>query len=279
MYDAAVYQGVIKENPVLLFDSHCHLDDEAYEGDMDAVIQRAADAGVAAMMIAGVDLDRIQKSLALAKKYEGLYTAVGIHPHDAKSSSEEVIDELRRLARDPKVSAWGEIGLDFNRMYSPREEQEKWFIRQLAEADALEFPIIFHERDSGGRLIEILAHHFKSSRKGVVHCFSGDGDELEKYLEMGLYIGVTGIVTMKERGAALRRLIPRIPEDRLLVETDAPYLTPAPEKNKTRRNEPAFVKRVLMKLAEIREVDSADLARVTTENACRLYGITLSSNG
>jgi TatD DNase family protein len=267
-----------QENRLQLFDSHCHLDDRSYKTDLESVLQRAGDAGVSAMMIAGVDLQSVQRALALADRYPGLYAAVGIHPHDAESCNETVLEQLRQLAQNPKVRAWGEIGLDFNRMYSPRKDQENWFIRQLAEAAALNLPVIIHERDSGGRLIEILEQHPDHNRQGVVHCFSGNGDELDRYLDMGFCIGVTGIVTIQKRGAALRQLIPKIPDNRLLVETDAPYLTPAPEKNKTRRNEPAFVKRVLMKLAEIRNQEPGELARITTENACRLFGITAPAN-
>ena len=138
--------------------------------------------------------------------------------------------------------------------------QEKWFVRQLETAQKLDCPLIFHERDSNGRFFEILCEHSWPGMKGVVHCFSGRRHELRQYLDLGLYIGITGIATIKKRGAKLRRLTPEIPAGRLLVETDAPFLTPAPEKNHTRRNEPAFVKSVLLKVAEVRREDSAKLA-------------------
>ena len=134
-------------------------------------------------------------------------------------------------------------------------------------------PLIFHERDSRGRFLDIIEHHFSPESKGVVHCFSGSADDLSAYLDMGLYIGITGIVTIKTRGADLRALVPAIPRDRLLIETDAPYLTPAPQKNKSRRNEPAFVKSVLLKLAAVRQEDPEKLARVTTANARRLFNL------
>jgi TatD DNase family protein len=173
------------------------------------------------------------------------------------------------------VRAWGEIGLDFNRMYSPRQDQEHWFRRQLTTALDIDIPLIFHERDSQGRFLEILQEIAPKGLQGVVHCFSGNGAELEGYLELGLNIGITGIATIKKRGAALRELIPHIPDDRILVETDAPFLTPTPERNRHRRNEPAFVRTVLSKVAEVKNVDPDQLAPTVWENTCRLFGIPL----
>ncbi len=222
-------------------------------------------------MIVGTSKDSSGKAVTLAESHSGLYASVGIHPHDAKDCSEQVLSYLIKLAEIKKVRAWGEIGLDFNRMYSPRKDQEKWFIRQLAIADNLNLPIIFHERESKGRLLEILKEKYCRERKGVIHCFSGNKSELYQYLELGFYIGITGILTIKGRGAELRKLTPLIPADRILIETDAPYLTPAPEKNRTKRNEPAFVKSVLLKLAETRKEDPEYLSDIIWKNTCKLY--------
>jgi TatD DNase family protein len=158
-------------------------------------------------------------------------------------------------------------------MYSTREDQERWFIRQLETAVALDLPVIFHERDSHGRLLEILKSRYPAGIQGVIHCFSGNAKELEQYLALGLYIGITGILTLKKRGADLRTMVPLIPEQRLVVETDAPYLTPSPEKNRHRRNEPAFVLSTLLKLATVRDQDPESLAKTIFENTCRLYNI------
>ncbi|MBW2607971.1 MAG: TatD family hydrolase [Deltaproteobacteria bacterium] len=256
-----------------LFDSHCHLDDRIYNKDFKDVLSRADNAGVSGIMIVGVDKKSSAKAVTLAESKPGLYASVGFHPHDAKECSKEALEFLIKLAESPKVMAWGEIGLDFNRMYSPREDQERWFTHQLEVADKLNLPVILHERASDGSLLEILNRHFKPGRTGVIHCFSGSESELNQYLALGLHIGITGILTIKSRGAKLRNLAPLIPTDRILIETDAPYLTPAPEKNKTRRNEPAFVKSVLLKLAEVRGEEPDDLARVVYENTCRLYNI------
>lgn len=256
-----------------LFDSHCHLDDRSYDKDIEAVIARAHENGVIKMMVAGVTLKSARKAIKLAEAHEDVYAAVGVHPHDAKTCSDAVIAELCRLARNPKVLAWGETGLDFNRMYSPQTDQEHWFERQIAAAADLGLPLILHERDSEGRFAQILKQHLKPGQTGVVHCFSGNGAELQTYLDLELYIGVTGILTIKKRGAALRRLVPNVPLDRLLIETDAPYLTPAPQKNRYRRNEPAFVRSVFEKLAQVLEMAPADLAPVLWENTCRLFGL------
>jgi TatD DNase family protein len=256
-----------------LFDSHCHLDDRSFNKDRAEVIQRSRETGVTGVMIVGVNLNRSRKALQLAASRDGYYASVGVHPHDAKDCNEQVLEALCDLAKNPRVRAWGEIGLDFNRMYSPRRDQEKWFVRQLELANDLKFPLIFHERDSGGRFLEILKAHAGSELKGVVHCFSGSHTELNHYLEMGLYIGITGILTMKARGALLRKMIPDIPANRILIETDAPYLTPVPDKNRTRRNEPAFVKSVLYSLAEVRGKDPEELSPVIWDNTCRLYRI------
>jgi TatD DNase family protein len=257
-----------------LFDSHCHLDDTSYDPDRADVLVRARTAGVAAMMLVGIDIPRSRRAVALAEAHDGIFAAVGVHPHDARDCSEAVLTELQQMADHPRVKAWGETGLDFNRLYSPRDVQERWFRRQLEIACARELPLIFHERDSGGRFLEMLRPHAGGRLRGVVHCFSGSPDELGAYLDLGLYIGITGIVTMKIRGADLRAMLTRIPEDRLLVETDAPYLTPAPERNRHRRNEPAFVRTTLCKVAEVRGTAPETLAARVWDNTCKLYGIT-----
>ena len=256
-----------------IFDSHCHLDDKAYQKDIGGVIERAHQNGVLRMMTVGVNKKTAARAVSLAETHADLYASVGFHPHDAKQCNSAALDFLIALAESPKVRAWGEIGLDYNRMYSPREDQERWFARQLEIAAELGLPLIFHERDSQGRFLEILTAHLQKEQTGVIHCFSGNPGELRQYLEMGLYIGVTGILTLKGRGAALRAMVPQIPAERLMVETDAPYLTPAPEKNHTRRNEPAFVKSVLLKLAEVRNEDPDQLAQIIWDNTNRFYRI------
>jgi TatD DNase family protein len=260
-----------------LFDSHCHLDDPLFEADLPAVCDRMARNAVRGVMIVGIDAGRSRRAVALAHRLAGAWASVGVHPHDAAGCSEAVLEALRGLAHDPRVKAWGETGLDFNRMYAPRADQERWFARQLEVARDLDLPLILHERDSGGRLIEMLRASDWPGRQGVVHCFSGTARELDRYLEMGFCIGITGIVTHTQRGRDLRLLVPRIPVERLLVETDAPYLTPSPERNRQRRNEPAFVRTVMLKAAEVRGEDPEILAAAVWDNTCRLFRVPVQA--
>ncbi|MCF8113006.1 MAG: TatD family hydrolase [Desulfotignum sp.] len=258
---------------MILFDSHCHIDDPCYDADMDAVFERAQKAGVRAMAIAGVDTDTAKKAVKIAAGKNNVITAVGIHPHDAVHCSSDTLAALVSLAKaNDCVKAWGETGLDFNRMFSPQKAQEACFKSQLAIAADLDLPVIFHERDSGGRFYDIVKSDGPKTGKGVVHCFSGTRTELFKYLDLGYHIGITGILTIQQRGRLLRELAPLIPEDKILIETDAPYLTPAPQKNKTRRNEPAFVRSVLEKLAQVRNQDPEVLAQTIFNNTNRFFG-------
>ena len=266
-----------KKELMHIFDSHCHLDDQAYRSDLAEVLDRSRAAGVRACMVVGINPQTARRAIHIAETYPGVYASVGVHPHDAAHCTEAVLEELIGLAEHDKVCAWGEAGLDFNRMYSPRNVQEKWFDRQLEIAPRLDLPLIFHERDSDGRFLDMLQSCRQAQPRGVVHCFSGNREEMEAYLDLGLYIGITGIVTMDKRGKALRELVPLIPDNRLVVETDAPYLTPSPDRNRFRRNEPALVKSVLLKVAEIRQTDPATMADLTWRNTCRLYGLEPTS--
>ncbi len=259
---------------MILFDSHCHIDDTCYDNDLKNVFENARHQGVNALMIVGVDIKTSKKAIQIANDFDNTVTSVGFHPHDAKSCSQKNLDTLVDLANTHDcVRAWGETGLDFNRMFSPAMDQENCFIQQLEIAGTLDLPLIFHERDSNGRFYELLKAHGPSSRKGVVHCFSGTKEEMFKYLDLGYHIGITGILTIKKRGEYLRSIAPLIPDDRILIETDAPYLTPAPQKNKIRRNEPAFVKSVLLRLAEIKNSDPDELSRIIYNNTTRFYAV------
>lgn len=261
---------------MILFDSHAHIDDKSYTRDLDDVIERAKKEQVQGIMVAGTNFSTSLKAIRIAEKHSLVITSVGIHPHDAKQCSKKDIEALIELARNNDcVKAWGETGLDFNRMFSPQKDQENCFIQQLEAAGLLDLPLIFHERDSDGRFYELIKSHGPLTRKGVVHCFSGTKKELFNYLDLGYFIGITGILTIEKRGEDLRRMVPLIPEDRILIETDAPYLTPAPQKNKVRRNEPAFVKSVLLRLAEVRGTDPDELSKTIFKNTQRLYGLKI----
>jgi TatD DNase family protein len=255
-----------------LFDSHSHIDDRAFDKDRDDVIARARQAGVLGVMLVGITQKTCMRALEIAASAPGLFVSLGVHPHDCKSCSEKILQNLAGLAKRPKVKAWGETGLDFDRMFSPQKDQERWFVRQLEIAAELGLSVILHERSTKGRFLEMLKAHLPP--KGcVVHCFSGSKKELAAYLDMGCFIGITGIVTHKSRGEELRSQVKSIPANRLLVETDAPYLVPSPERNSFRRNEPAFVKSTFMELARIRGEQPAKLAEQTFQNTLLLYGI------
>lgn len=281
---------------MILFDSHCHLDDNAYDNDRLEVMNRAWNEGVRGIMVVGVDLQTSLDAIQIAKNHDQdneqgqdqsqdpssnmtkahprVITSVGIHPHDAANCSQETLNTLKNLAQTHAcVKAWGETGLDFNRMFSPQQDQETCFSSQLDLAGSLDLPLIFHERDSNGRFYEILESEGPGTRKGVVHCFSGTKQEMFKYLDLGYHIGITGILTLQQRGEYLREIAPLIPEDRLLIETDAPYLTPAPQKNKFRRNEPAFVKSVLATLAKIKGTDPEKLSLTIFNNTLKFYNL------
>ncbi len=259
---------------MILFDSHCHIDDKSYDKDLNQVMERARDLGVLAVMAVGIDRETSLKAIDIARNFDHVYTSVGVHPHDAVQCSAQVLNELKQLALGNEcVKAWGEIGLDFNRMFSPQKDQEACFSAQLALAGKLDMPLIFHERDSKGRFYEILKSDGPKSRKGVVHCFSGTREEMFKYLDLDYYIGITGILTILQRGEYLRSIVPLIPKDRILIETDAPYLTPKPWRNKLRRNEPGFVRGVMERLAQVRNEDPDQLAAAVFKNTLTLYNI------
>ncbi len=264
---------------MILFDSHCHLDDQVYEKDILQVIERAWQEQVRGMMIVGIDLKTSLKAIQIAQGHDHIITSVGLHPHDAAKGSPQTLELLKQLAQTHScVRAWGETGLDFNRMFSPQKDQEACFEAQLALAGELDLPLIFHERDSQGRFYEILKSAGPKTRKGVIHCFSGTQEEMFQYLDLGYHIGITGIVTIEKRGESLRELVPLIPEERLLIETDAPYLTPVPQKNKFRRNEPAFVTSVLLKLAQIKNCDPEELSRTIFNTTRKFYRVQPESS-
>jgi len=255
-----------------IFDTHCHLYDKSYKKDLEETIKRAYQNGVYGFMSVGTDKKTSEKAIEIANLIPDCYASVGFHPHYAKECTNDEIKFLKNIAqKNEKVKAWGEIGLDFNRMYSSKEDQELWFVKQLEEAFLLDLPIIFHERDSNGRFYDILKNNANKSIKGVVHCFSGDKNDLKKYIDLGLYIGITGIITIKSRGAQLRDIVLFIPKDRIVIETDAPYLTPAPQKNRVKRNEPAFVKEIFFTLTRLFEISTDELSAILWKNSLKLF--------
>jgi TatD DNase family protein len=250
-----------------LVDSHAHLDSYKYNGDRDAVIKRARKAGVSTILNIGANLDSSRAAIALAEKHDFIYATVGVHPHNAKRVNAKVIDQLRVLARHPKVVAIGEIGLDYYRDLSPRPAQRKAFTDQLALATELELPVVIHSRDAHDDVLEALQEW---DGVGVLHSYAGGPELLGAVLEMGFHISIAGPVTFP-RAERLREVAATAPLERLLVETDCPYLTPVPRRGK--RNEPALVKHVVEAIAHVRDVGPDVVAQATKDNFGCLFGI------
>lgn len=263
-----------------MIDTHCHLD--MYDEDRETVTQRAKDAGIEALLTIGSDLNSNINNISIAEKYDFVYVSVGIHPHDAKDFTEEMLERMKRWTgvkgqgsrvlnselRTNKVVAIGETGLDYHYDYSPRGIQKDVFRRHLSLAKDTGLPAIIHSREAKDDTLKILSE--SGINKGVLHCFSGDVDMAEKVMEMGFYISIAGPVTFK-KAKALQEIAAKIPDDYLLVETDAPFLAPEPLRGK--KNEPAFISYTIKKIAELRGVRPEDVDRITSLNAKRLFNI------
>jgi TatD DNase family protein len=258
-----------------LVDIGVNLTAEAFAEDRDAVIARAREQGVLRQLVTGTDLAHSEAAIALARAHPGeLFATAGVHPHDAARVPPDWLTRLEALARAPEVRALGETGLDFARNYSPPRDQERAFLAQLDLALSLGLPLFLHERDTEGRLLELLATR-PGPLRGVVHCFTADAAALERTLELGLHVGITGWICDERRGEGLQRLVREIPAERLLLETDAPYLLPRTlrPKPRSRRNEPGWLPWVVDQLARCRDEDPREVARTSTANACALFDL------
>ncbi|MEA3339440.1 MAG: TatD family hydrolase [Chloroflexota bacterium] len=259
-----------------LTDSHAHLNFTQFDADRDAVIERAREAGVTAILNVGTDLASSKASIALAQQHDFIYAAVGVHPHDAKHVNERVLDQLRVLTRYPKVVAIGEIGLDYYRDRSPRPVQRRAFADQLALAAELELPVIIHSRDAHDDVMEALRDWITlplvggEGGLGVLHSYSGGPERLDEVLEMGFYVSISGPITFP-KADRLRKVAEIVPLERLLVETDCPFLTPVPRRG--RRNEPALVRRVVEAVARARNVPAETVAQAAANNLNHLFDI------
>ena len=250
----------------MLFDTHAHMNDPAFDEDREAVLLGLADKGVANMMNVGCCLDSSKDCIAMAEKYPFAYAAVGTHPDAADEVDETVIAQYRQMAQHPKVLAIGEIGLDYYYETIPREVQQKAFRMQMELARELSMPVIVHERnahDDGMRIVK----EFKGVT-GVFHCYSGSAEMARQLVDMGWYIGFTGVLTFKNARKAVETA-ERIPLDRIVLETDCPFMAPEPFRGK--RNDPGYLYRMAERLAEIRGISVEEVHRMTTENARRLY--------
>ena len=253
----------------MLADSHAHIDDERFDADRDEVVARALAAGVSLIVNIGADMASSARSVALAEKYPGIYAAVGMHPHDSQDMKETDYRQLEQWANHPKVVAIGEIGLDYHYDLSPRPVQKEVFLRQLDVARKTGKPFIIHEREAHADMLDIIRYAARGLN-GVFHCFSGSVETAREYLKMGFYISVAGPVTFP-KSVKTKEVAKAVPLDRLLVETDSPYLTPQPFRGK--RNEPAYVRLVAEEIANLRDISLAELAETTTANVRRLFNI------
>jgi TatD DNase family protein len=258
-----------------LIDIGLNLAHDSYDRDRDAVLARAAAAGVVQMVVTGATLAGGERALALAREHPGrLFATAGVHPHHANDLDDAAFAELAALARHPEVVAVGECGLDYFRNFSPRAAQLQAFHRQLELAVEIGKPVFLHQRDAHDDFLAILREHAGAWR-GVAHCFTGSAEQLHAYLQLGLAIGITGWICDERRGAHLLALVPQIPAGRLLLETDAPYLLPRDltPKPASRRNEPAYLPHIAATVARARGEPLASLARSSTESARLLFGL------
>ena len=259
-----------------LVDTHVHLDMEAYDADRGEVLQRAAEAGVSWLIDVGADMPSSRKAVALSEREPAVYAAVGVHPHEAGALTAGALAELRSLAAGARVVGIGEIGLDYFRNLAPRDEQRRAFEAQLALALELRLPVIVHSREARDDTLEVLratARRNGGALRGVMHCFSGDVEFAREAVGLGLHIGIDGPVTYP-RATMLGEVVRQVPLERLLLETDSPYLTPQPRRGQ--RNEPAFVRFVAERVAELRGLAAAEVGRATSANACALFGVKMS---
>lgn len=255
----------------MLIDTHTHLDDARYNDDREAVITRAREAGVEAFITIGCDLATSRSAVALAEQYPFVYASIGVHPHEVRHVQNDWYDEFRRLAQGKKIVAYGEIGLDYHYNHSSPTEQRDRFREQIQLARELTLPIIIHTREAQEDTIAILKEERASEVGGVFHCFSGDAWLAKDALDLGFYLSFSGILTF-QNAAMLREIAKNTPLDRVLIETDCPYLTPVPYRGK--RNEPAHVSQVAKQLAAIHpELSLEEIQRRTTENAKQLFKI------
>lgn len=260
---------------MIFVDSHCHIDGEAFDDDRDEIVERAKAAGVAAMLTIGTGNPHdgeIARAVKIAESYENVFAAIGVHPHDAKLFDEQAEKHLRELAKSEKVIAWGEIGLDFYYDHSPRDVQFDVFRRQIRIARELDLPIIIHSRDADAETVEVLIEECSQAdfRGGIMHCFGGTAQMAKDLMEIGFLVSFAGNVTFK-KAENLREAARVVPLEKLLIETDCPFLAPVPFRGK--RNEPSYVAHTAQFLAEFYKIPVENLARQTTGNFKNFFGL------
>ena len=252
------------------FDSHCHVDEEAFDEDREEVLSRMKANGVTRCAVIGSDMETSRRAAAFAAAHSGVVATGGFHPHEASRFRESNLDELREMYQKGRIRAIGEIGLDFYYDHSPRDVQREVCIRQMELAWELKAPVAYHIRDAHQEMLEIMKGMKARLTGGIIHCFSGSAEIAKEYLKLGYYISFAGPLTFK-KAPRLQEAVKLVPKDRLLIETDSPYMAPEPVRG--RRNEPANVRYVGLKMAELRGEEPEEVAAFTTENAMQVYGI------
>jgi TatD DNase family protein len=258
----------------MLIDSHAHLEMPDFRRDLEEVIQRARASGVEYIFTVGTEKKDWKRALEIAHTHSSVYAILGVHPHNAKEINDQTYPTLKELCRNEKVKAYGEIGLDFFRNLSPRDIQLKRFREQIGLARELKLPIVVHDREAHQQTLDVLKSEKAEKCGGIVHCFSGDDEMAKACIDMGFYISVPGSITYKN-AERFQEIVKKIPLESLLVETDAPFLTPVPFRGK--RNEPSFVRYTAQKVADIKKISFEKVAEVTIENAMRIYNLRPST--
>ena len=255
----------------MIFDTHAHYDDERFDEDRDVLLASMKEAGIGNIVNIGANMASSQRSLDLAEQYEFMYAAVGVHPSDCAELNDEKIELLKGMSSFPKCVAIGEIGLDYYWPEPDHELQKKWFKRQIALAREVKLPVIIHSRDAAADTVSILKSENAGELGGVVHCFSYSKEIAEECVKMGFYIGIGGVLTFKN-GRKMREVVEAIPMDRIILETDCPYLAPEPFRGK--RNSSLYLPYVVTAMAQIKGISEEEVIKITEENAKKMYRLT-----
>ena len=252
----------------MIFETHAHYDHRQYNEDRDKILSSLPAKNISKVINIGCDMPSSRMGVKMTQQYTFMYATVGVHPHDAKTLTESCMDELATLAKNEKIVAFGEIGLDFNKNFSPHDAQRKWFKRQLEVAADVDLPVVIHSRDADEEVFAMIVD--SPHRRGVVHAFPGDVALAQRYVDLGFYLGIGGILTYDKTGR-LKSVVEAMPLDKLLLETDCPFLTPAPHRGK--RNESGYLPYIIDAIAGIKKINPAEIEGQTYTNACALFGI------
>jgi len=251
-----------------VIDTHCHLDMLSRDHEIDTIIHSANEAGVKQIITVGIDLQSSRKAVQYAEQYPGVYATIGVHPHNVAEITDAYLEQVIQLADHPKVVAYGEIGLDFVKLYAPQEMQLEQFERQVKLAKQLSLPLVIHDREAHEEILAILKKYLPFPDGGVMHCFSGNLEYAKKIIDLGFYISIPGVVTFN-KALDLQKVAQQIRLDALLIETDAPFLAPEPMRG--RKNKPDYVLYTAQKIAELQGMTLDEVARITTENGAKLF--------